>query len=398
MKLIIAILFPFLFSFSNQYLEKGEIEKVIKNFLKGKYTSQDIKVIKAYFENFKEEPEEYLRLYAKGLYLEKTGNKKEALNYYLKSIQIKPDYNPSYYRFNFLIRSVDNPEAYRKKLVEILKKRFTKTPPVIVENSENKYVFLVEKMSQYLYVFKGKKLVGMYPVTTGKKLGNKMREGDQKTPEGIYYFVKRISPERLPKIYGGIAVVLNYPNPYDKLLGKTGSGIWLHGSDTEDKNKIPFSTRGCVVAENTALRKEILPKIRINNTLIGIYKVIPSDLEVGKIKEFIYDWKNAWENKDFEKYISLYSKKFRWKGGGFKEWKKYKKRVILSKKFIKIKISELTILAYREGLEKEPRYYVAEFLQEYTSDKYSDKGIKRLYIVKESADFKIISEEFLGGS
>lgn len=30
------------------------------------------------------------------------------------------------------------------------------------------------------------------------------------------------------KEYGGIAYTLNYPNPVDKLRGKTGHGIWIH--------------------------------------------------------------------------------------------------------------------------------------------------------------------------
>jgi len=107
-----------------------------------------------------------------------------------------------------------------------------------------------------------------------------------------------------------------------------------------------------------------------------------------------FEWKKAWENKDFDKYISFYSKSFRWEGGGLREWINYKRRNILTKNYIKVNISRLTILAYRDDLKEEPTYYVVEFLQEYKSDTYSDKGIKRMYVIKEDGKLKILSEEF----
>jgi len=387
------LIFSFLFSYEE--LEEGEIRKLFKKFYEGKISEIELKVLKSYFENLKIPVEDYLKLYTKGLILEKEGKLKEAIQTYLKSIELNPYYNPSYYRFNFLIRKVENKEFYRERIREILKKRFKESPPIILENPKNHYVFLVEKMSQYLFVFKGKRLEEIYPVTTGKNIGDKEREGDGKTPEGLYYFTKFIPPEQLSEIYGGIAVALNYPNPYDKLLGKTGSGIWLHGSNEKDRNKLPFSTRGCVVAQTDTLKSEIVPKINLSNTLIGIYKVIPQELEVDDVKRFILEWKKAWEKKNLNDFISFYSKHFRWKGGGLKEWRNYKKRTILSKKFIKVYISNLSILAFSKLGDKKPRYYLVEFYQKYRSDTYSDEGIKRMYIIRKNGKLRILSEEFI---
>ncbi|AAC06531.1 L,D-transpeptidase family protein [Aquifex aeolicus] len=393
--ILFLLLLSISFLFSYEELEKGKIRELFKKFYEGKTNDLELKVLKSYFENLNITVEDYVKLYTEGLLLEKEGKLKEAIQAYLKSIELNPYYNPSYYRFNFLIRKVENKEIYREKIRKILEKRFKEAPPVLVENPENHYVFLVEKMSQYLFVFKGKKLEGMYPVTTGMNIGDKEREGDGKTPEGVYYFTRFIPPEQLSEIYGGIAVALNYPNPYDKLLGKTGSGIWLHGSNEKDRDKLPFSTRGCVVAQTDVLKTEIVPKINLSNTLIGIYKVIPQSLEVENVKEFILSWKNAWEKKDLNRFISFYSKHFRWKGGGLKEWKDYKKRTILSKKFIKVDISNLSILAFSKLGDDEPRYYVIEFYQKYRSDTYSDEGIKRMYVVKEDGKLKVLSEEFI---
>ena len=378
-------------------LERGNILKIFEKFLKGSASEEELSVIKEVASKVEVKPPLYLKEYALGLIEENRGNKEEALKHFLRSIELKPDYNPSYFRFNELIRSVDNPGRYREKITHIVKNRFTEPPPVIIANSDKKYLFLVEKMSQYLLVYKGKKLIALYPVTTGQGWGDKWVEGDKKTPEGLYFFTRFIPPSQLPAMYGGIAVVLNYPNPVDKLLGKGGSGIWLHGSNEEDREKIPFSTRGCVVADNESLR-DALKFIRLDNTLVGIYKTIPEKLESENVLEVLNRWKESWENKDLEGYISFYSKNFKWKRGGLREWKRYKKRVILGKKYIKVNMKDITVIAFSKG--NEATYYLVEFLQEYESDSYRDRGLKRLYLVKEGSNInsiKILYEGFIYG-
>ena len=377
-------------------LERGDPIPSFKRFLKGKATEVDLYLIKGITEGLEVKVPKYMDFYAEGLVKELRGDLEGAIRSYLRSIELEPRYNPSYFRFNELIRKVKNPEVYREKITKILKKRFEKAPPVVVENPKGKVVFLVEKMSQYLLIYEGKRLKGLYPVTTGEDWGDKWKEGDRRTPEGIYYFTRFIPPERLPKIYGGIAVVLNYPNPVDRLLKKGGSGIWLHGSEEENRNRIPFSTRGCVVANNEDLRT-IVKSIKPGNTLIAIYKTIPDKLKTENIKSFLEEWERSWEEKDVERFLSFYSDRFTWKGGGIKEWRDYKRRVIGNKRWIDVKIENLTVLAFRRGLSEEAEYYVAEFRQVYRSDRYSDEGIKRLYIIKEGKKLKILREEFREG-
>ncbi|MFQ5433133.1 MAG: L,D-transpeptidase family protein, partial [Nitrospinota bacterium] len=71
----------------------------------------------------------------------------------------------------------------------------------------------------------------------------KEKEGDLKTPVGYYRIVEVKDGDTLPSIYGPRAFVLNYPNSFDTALGRTGGGIWLHGSG---KGKRTPDTRGCV--------------------------------------------------------------------------------------------------------------------------------------------------------
>ena len=395
MRWFFLILFLVTLSFGGhpEDLERGKLLASFKRFVEGHATDYDLYLIKSLAEDIKEEPPEYIKFFAKGLIAERRGNMEEAIENYLKSIELKSDYNPSYFRFNELIRKVKNPEVFRQKMTDIIWSRFSIPPPVIVENPDDKYVFLVEKMSQYLLIYKGKTLENLYPVTTGQDWEDKWVEGDRRTPEGIYYFTKFIPSRKLPKMYGGIAVVLNYPNPVDRLLGKGGGGIWLHGSDKKNRNDIPFSTRGCVVADNNDL-KSIVKRIARNNTLIAIYKEIPTDIEVDDVLGFLQTWVKSWEDRNVDTYLSLYSDRFTWKRGGYKSWERYKRRVILSKKKIDVDIKDLTVLAFRRGLSEDIEYYVAEFVQVYRSDTYADRGFKRLYIIKENGKLKILKEEF----
>jgi len=373
---LVILLLPILTLWGSSDLERGKVDGAFGRFLRGNASEEDLALIKSLAEEIDLNPSPHLRYYAKGILQEKRGNLREALKNYLMSIEAKSDYNPSYFRFNELIRKVRDADDIRERLTEILKKRFGTPPPVILENPPNRYLFLVEKMSQYLLIYRGMTLEALYPVTTGRDWEDKWREGDRRTPEGIYYFTRFIPPEKLPKMYGGIAVVLNYPNPVDRLLGKGGSGIWLHGSDEEGRNSIPFSTRGCVVADNRDL-KDIAARIRKTNTLMAIYKEIPSSIKVDDIRSFLRSWEESWEQKDLKAYLSHYSRKFRWKRGGFREWKRYKRRVILNKRSIEVDLEDLTVVAFRRGLSDEVEYYLAEFRQTYRSDKYSDRGIKR---------------------
>ena len=93
----------------------------------------------------------------------------------------------------------------------------------------------------------------------------KKKEGDLKTPLGIYELTKKIS--KLDSFYGPLAFVTSYPNIYDKFRGKNGSGIWIHGLPTEQKRD--EFTKGCIAINNSNL--ETLDKyININSTMLII--------------------------------------------------------------------------------------------------------------------------------
>ncbi|MEA1997623.1 MAG: L,D-transpeptidase family protein, partial [Gemmatimonadota bacterium] len=123
------------------------------------------------------------------------------------------------------------------------------------DGRSSSYAILVDKKRQSLDLFKsspqGPQLVKQYRCTTGKdNNGSKHREGDLRTPNGVYFFTGMREDETLPAKYGVRAFVMDYPNDYDRLQDKTGSGIWLHAVDDDSRVEISYDTEGCVVVTN----------------------------------------------------------------------------------------------------------------------------------------------------
>ena len=108
------------------------------------------------------------------------------------------------------------------------------------------HILIAEKSTHQLHLFRNKgsypEHIKTYQMATGKKAGNKFFQGDHKTPEGVYQFTNFLTHEDLIKrhgkageIYGVGAFVMNYPNPIDQRLQKTGGGIWLHSTNDETR-------------------------------------------------------------------------------------------------------------------------------------------------------------------
>lgn len=111
----------------------------------------------------------------------------------------------------------------------------------------SRYTLLVNKRTKKLFVVEetgdGYSVVEEFPVSIGMVSGDKKVAGDDRTPEGAYTLIDLKTDAELPDKYGPYAAVLNYPNKKDLEKGKTGSGIWIHGTGT---NQLTPDTGGCV--------------------------------------------------------------------------------------------------------------------------------------------------------
>jgi murein L,D-transpeptidase YafK len=265
------------------------------------------------------------------------------------------------------------------------------------------HVLIAEKSTHQLHLFQTEndeiKLLKTYQIATGKKSGDKFKEGDFKTPEGIYFFNSFMSKQQLlskigneAKIYGAGAFFTNYPNEIDQIFNKKGSGIWLHSTNDETRIEKGLDSRGCTVMVNNDL-KEVSKYIELNKTPYIITQRLDwlnndsykSSQE--EIVNFVNSWKDAWTNKNLEQYLSHYDQKqFKDVKGDFNKYKAYKTNVFSMPGTPKVEIEHLTIL-------QEKTYAKVIFIQKYQSQGLTDLGKKELYLVRDESDnWKVIRE------
>jgi len=123
--------------------------------------------------------------------------------------------------------------------------------------------------------------------------------------------------------------------------------------------------------------KEIYKKL-----LNEMPKPLPENL-----KEFIENWKKAWESMNFDQYASFYDKRI----SNNIYWRLRKQNIFKTAGFISVGIYDPILL------KKEGDVYVVRFYQVYASQKRKDKGYKTLWIKCKNGRCKIIKERWRAG-
>ncbi len=255
------------------------------------------------------------------------------------------------------------------------------------------HAVIVDKARQRLSVWRVKdgepSMVESYRCSTGENDGDKWVRGDMKTPEGVYFFCSVIDGRTLPAKYGMWAFTTDYPNFVDRRRGKNGDGIWLHGRDKPLGAK-PDSN-GCVALENEDLIK-VSRYIRLQSTpIIVVEKLIMAPRSVimeqeRELRNFIESWRQAWESKSLDGYMSHYSANFQSCWLDFNGWKEKKRR--LNKRYASIRVKLGNVYLYRQnGL------ITSIFTQSYGSEGFHSSGIKVLYITH-GDKYSIYAEDY----
>jgi hypothetical protein len=94
------------------------------------------------------------------------------------------------------------------------------------------------------------KEIDNYYASIGVAGFEKLREGDQKTPVGVYRITGFIPGRKLHERYGSGALPIDYPNELDQIYERTGDGIWLHGTEPGFVNRAPRASDGCLSLAN----------------------------------------------------------------------------------------------------------------------------------------------------
>lgn len=288
--------------------------------------------------------------------------------------------------FLFLFFFALAPGLARGKEAPVVESQKKTIPAEILSYPEASYspqhMFLVDKAERKLYVFdRDKNLISSedYVTDIGKNDGAKEKRNDKRTPEGIYFFQKKLIQPEIPfSLYGSTAFTTDYPNFFDRLEKKTGDGIWFHA--VPDDVTLNRGSRGCVVVRDEIIKK-VSSKIELGITTMIIKDKVEwlneeeHQAQLKKVNNFINEWKKSWMSQDADDYLTFYDKKFTAPGFNYNSWQKHKKNLTQKYESIKIDFNDLLILKHKNQI-------VIKAKQNYESDQYKDAGIKTLYLLE----------------
>lgn len=255
-------------------------------------------------------------------------------------------------------------------------------PVLMSHNAGPEQLIAIDKSSQKLYKLERKspiRAVMELPCTTGQAIGDKLVMNDLRTPEGVYFLGPKIDRKLDWTLYGNIAYSLNYPNPIDKLKGKTGYGIWLHG---RGKQLVPRDTRGCIAMNVTDLKS--LGDVLRAGTPVVVAESVSWQPESGaqgfvatELQDSLNSWAADWESRDVDAFLSHYDANAfdLSESGNFSIFSRTKRNVIGNADWIHVLTENFRALPG-------PDYWVTTFDQFYRSDRLTQTVGKRFYWMK----------------
>lgn len=210
----------------------------------------------------------------------------------------------------------------------------------------------------------------------------KHKTGDLRTPVGIYQVRSWKPGETLGAIYGIGALPLDYPNAWDRTLGRTGYGIWLHGVPKDTYARPPLATEGCVALANNDLAalRTYFTKHRDTPVILtdDLHWVSPAKQNAlrAALDKAIEGWRKAWSARDTNAYLAYYAATFRTEDGIDRaNFVRYKRRVNASKRHIHIAVRDLALYRYPGTSD----VVMAQFTQDYKSDNYAQTSRKQQF-------------------
>lgn len=266
-----------------------------------------------------------------------------------------------------------------------------------------KRVVAVDKGRQQLFVYeRSSPWQAVYDTqcTTGQRGGAKMISGDLRTPEGLYFVVGKIGAKLDFMEYGDIAYGLNYPNPIDRLAGKTGYGIWIH---SRGRDITPTETRGCI-AVNLGDMDKLATQLAAGTPVILAETLTTatdaSTDDAGKadreailslIEKKTRQWNAAWagRSKSFFDFYDGPSYTKAQENETFQSFKSSKERLFSTLPWIHIIHGDIQVM---QG----PDYWVSWFNQYYRAPNLATEGIRRLYWkVNDQGELRIVGMEWI---
>jgi len=268
---------------------------------------------------------------------------------------------------------------------------------VLQLHSGQQHALLVDSRRSRLYVFENvggrPHYVVDYYVSLGKRGVDKARQGDQKTPIGVYHITANLPRKKLTDFYGAGAFPINYPNEWDRRRGRNGYGIWVHGTPPDTYSRPPRASDGCIVLANPDLLM-VGRFVQVGKTPVIIANEIEwadastVQAERDALAAALERWRRDWESRDAERYLAHYSPRFSADGQDIAAWAAHKRAVNAGKTWVRVHLAQVSMLRYPTA----ENFVVVTFAQEYRSNNLSNTMRKRQYWQKEDGRWRIIYE------
>jgi murein L,D-transpeptidase YafK len=264
---------------------------------------------------------------------------------------------------------------------------------------KNKHAIAIDSSRARLYLFQngpdGLKLLADYYISVGKSGIEKAAEGDLRTPLGVYFVTSNLDPKTLKDFYGAGALPINYPNPYDARRGKTGRGIWLHGTPPEQFSRAPKATDGCVVLANPDLER-IIKTVEVRTTPVIIANslrwVPPGSVQAENrhFNDVLNAWRSAKATGDVNRLLSFYTPDFAVNGKTLADWAPVLKVELSRARGRDIELKDLSMLRWTDSADT----MVVTFGEVAAGARTGP--VKRQYWVRQGAQWKIFFEGVIG--
>ena len=253
----------------------------------------------------------------------------------------------------------------------------------------------VDASRSRLYFFEntpsGLQLRADYYVSLGKLGTAKAQEGDQRTPLGVYFVSSHLGRKSLSDFYGAGALTLNYPNMLDVRRGKSGRGIWLHGTPPSQFSRAPHSTDGCLVLTNPDITA-LIENTSVRNTpvVVAAQLVWKSPKQIDEAaKSFqstLNEWREAKVSGDVKKTLAFYTPDFSSYGKSLDQYTPLLKSEMKALKGRNLELKDLSYFQWTDSAET----MVVSFGEVAQGKK---TGIhKRQYWIRSSKEWKIFFE------
>ena len=246
-----------------------------------------------------------------------------------------------------------------------------------------------------LYLFnndaKGLHLAADYYVSIGKAGTVKSQEGDQRTPLGVYFITSNLDTKALNDFYGAGAMPINYPNILDIKRGKSGSGIWLHGTPPQQFSRAPRSTDGCIVLSNPDI-SALIRRVSVGDTPVVVASQLswkPDSQLQAQARPFettLNAWREAKMAGDLNKLLAFYTPDFSSYGKSMDQYLPQIKAEIKAINRHNVQLKDLSYLHWNDSSET----MVTTFGE--VVDGHRTGNRKRQYWVRSNKDWQIFFE------